>query len=241
MARVKETISDGRVLSLVEAFLEQGILDGLEQWTPNEGTPQGAVLSPLLANLYLNPLDHLMEAEGYEMVRYADDFVLLCQTEGIARRALEMVQIWTKQAGLQLHPEKTHVVDATQKGGFDFLGYHFERGMRWPRQKSMKKLRDTLRPKTKRCNGHSLERIIVTINPVLRGWFNYFKHSHPNVFPQIDGWVRGRLRSILRKRRKGKGRARGDDHHRWPNDLFAAHGLFSLQAAHKAVCQPSPR
>lgn len=234
---VSQRIADGRVKKLLAAYLEQGVLDTSSLWTPEAGTPQGAVISPLLSNIYLNELDHLMAQRGVEMVRYADDFVILCRTETQARLALEWVRDWTAQAGLTLHPEKTHIVDATQRGGFDFLGYHFERGMKWPRKKSMQKLKDAVRAQTRRTSGQSLARIIATLNPILRGWFAYFKHSHWNVFPTVDGWIRMRLRSVLRKRAKRKGRGRGLDHQRWPNTFFAEHGLFSLRSAHATAKQ----
>ena len=241
MDEVKRKIADGRVLEVIEAYLKNSVMDGLERWVPEGGTPQGAVLSPLLSNIYLNPLDHLMRQHGYEMVRYADDFILLCRSEADAQRALEQVQHWTAQAGLTLHPDKTHIVDAAQPGGFDFLGYHFERGQRWPRRKSLAKLKETIREKTPRTSGQSLERIIVTVNRTLQGWFNYFKHSHPRTFAPLDGWVCMRLRSILRKRHGGRGRGSGNDHRRWPNAYFATHGLYSLATAHAVACQSSRR
>lgn len=237
LQRVEEHISDGRVLELLSTYLTQGVLDGMAQWTPESGTPQGAVISPLLSNIYLNPLDHLMAGHGIEMVRYADDFVLLCKTRDDAERALTPVREWVEQNGLLLHPEKTRIVDVRERGGFDFLGYHFERGYKWPRDKSIKKLRETIRGKTKRTNGQSLSCIIADINPVLRGWFEYFKHGHHTVLRQLDSWTRMRLRSILRKRRKLKGRGRGADHHRRPNAYFAAQGLFSLLQARHAAAQ----
>ena len=241
MARVRSRVGDGRVLALVEGFLKQGVLEELELWVPEEGTPQGAVVSPLLSNLYLDPLDHAMAAAGVEMVRYADDFVLLCRSEAEANTALERVRIWTTEVGLTLHPEKTRVVDATQKGGFDFLGYHFERGMRWPRKKSEKKFRDSIRAKTRRNNGHSLRDIVADVNLTVRGWYGYFKHSHWTTFPSLDGWIRMRLRSILRRRIGLKGRGRGSDHQKWPNAFFDRGGLFSLQAAHAGERQSLPR
>jgi RNA-directed DNA polymerase len=241
MARVEEQVSDGRVLDLIGAYLKQEVLDGLEHWSPEGGTPQGAVISPLPSNIYLTPLDHLMADLGIEMVRYADDFVLLCRTREAAQEALGQVRKWVEENGLTLHPEKTCIVDAREPGGFDFLGYHFERGKKWPRKKSLAKLRDAIRAKTRRTSGESLACIIARINPILRGWFEYFKHSHWNVFPGVDGWVRMRLRSILRKRRHGQGRGRGADHHRWPNAYFTAQGLYSLQAAFDAARQPSKR
>lgn len=241
LEEVRGRIADGRVLELIEQYLTNSIMDGLEQWTPQEGTPQGAVLSPLLSNIYLNPLDHLMRQHGYEMVRYADDFIILCRSEAEAQRALEQVQQWTTQAGLTLHPDKTHIVDAEQPGGFDFLGYHFTRGLRWPCQKSRAKFKEAIRVKTPRTSGQSLEVIIDNVNCTLRGWFNYFKHSHRRTFAPLDGWVRMRLRSILRKRRGRRGRGGGNDHRRWPNAYFAAHGLFSLATARAAIGQSSCR
>jgi RNA-directed DNA polymerase len=240
MDRIREKISDGRVLALIERFLKQGILEELKHWTPETGTPQGAVISPLLSNVYLDPLDHRMAEQGFEMVRYADDFVILCRTAQQAEAALALVQQWTADNGLTLHPEKTRIVDV-EADSFDFLGYSLCREHRWPRKKSLTKLKETLRRKTKRTNGHSLGCIIADVNRTLRGWFEYFKHSHKWVFPRLDAWLRMRLRSILRKRAGRKGRGRGWDHHRWKNSFFAEQGLFSLTAAHALACQSSQR
>lgn len=241
IARVEERIADGRVLKLISQFLKQGVLIGGKELEPEAGTPQGGVISPLLANIYLNPLDHLMENAGFEMIRYADDLVIMCQSEAEAGRALELLKIWTAQAGLQLHPDKTRVVDASAPGGFDFLGYHFEQGQKWPSKKSLMKFKDNIRSKTKRTSGQSLERIISLLNQSLRGWFGYFKHSRHNIFKSIDGWTRMRLRSILRRRDGKHGRGRGSDHYRWPNAYFEVRGLFSLASAHAKACQSSRR
>lgn len=228
-AAVAERVADGAVLNLIERFLQQGVMESGKGWSPTEkGTPQGAVLSPLLANIYLNPLDHLMAGKGWEMVRYADDFIILCESQEQAQQALQAVRQWVEQAGLTLHPLKTRIVDTSQTGGFDFLGYHFERGMRWPRQKSLEKFKEAIRQKTQRTRSGSMKQIIEETNRTLRGWINYFKHSIANIFIDLDQWTRGRLRSILRKRHKGKGRARGRDHQRWPNAYFAELGLISL-------------
>jgi RNA-directed DNA polymerase len=231
-------VSDRRVLALVEAFLEQQVLEGGQQWTPIQGTPQGAVISPLLSNIYLDPLDHLMARSGFEMVRYADDFVVLCRTPEEAADALVVVRDWTAQAGLTLHPVKTRLADA-RTDGFEFLGYRFEAGQRWPRAKSLAKFKDTIRAKTKRTTGRSLPMVIASLNPTLRGWFGYFQHSRARTFGTLDGWMRRRLRSLLRKQQKLKGIAdtRGADQTRWPNRFFADHGLFSLQVAYDAVRQ----
>lgn len=237
LAQMKERVADSRVLALLEAFLGQSVMDDLTTWTPESGTPQGAVISPLLANCYLDPLDHLMEQQGYQMVRYADDFVILCRNADEAEAALTLVQQWTADAGLTLHPEKTRLADLDQGDSFDFLGYHFERNRHWPTRTSEKQLRMTLKPKTRRTNGHSLEHLIAEINPILRGWFEYFKHGPRHTYPRIDQWVRMRLRSILRKRSKRKGRGRGYDHNRWPNAYFHEHGLFCLERAWRSYRQ----
>jgi RNA-directed DNA polymerase len=241
LEQVGEKIADGRVLALVDAFLQQRIMEGMKTWTPMGGTPQGAVISPLLSNIYLDPLDQGMAEQGFEMVRYADDFVILCRSEAEAKEALERVKEWTEQAGLTLHPEKTRIVEATQAGGFDFLGYTFAQGQKRPRRKSLKKFKDTIRAKTRRNHGESLKRVIEDLNRTLRGWFGYFQHSHKDTFPTLDSWIRMRLRSILRRRQKQRGRGRGRDHQRWPNAYFAQHGLFSLATAHVLVCQSLAR
>jgi RNA-directed DNA polymerase len=240
MGHLARTVSDGRVLRLVELFLKQGVLDGLREWTPDEGSPQGGGISPLLSNVYLDPLDHLMAAGGFEMVRYADDFVILCRSPEEAANALAEVQQWTAEAGLKLHPTKTKIVDATE-ASFEFLGHRFERGERFPRAKSLTKLKDAIRAETKRTSGKSLERIIATLNPRLRGWFEYFKHSHRYTFDRLDGWLRMRLRSLLRNRQGRDGCGRGLDHQRWPNAFFAEHGLYSFKAAHALARQSSTR
>ncbi len=241
LARVEEKVADGPVLALIAAYLQQGVLEGMKLWQPEAGTPQGAVISPLLSNIYLDPLDHLMAASGYEMVRYADDLVILCRSEAEAQQALVTVQQWTAAAGLTLHPEKTRIMNATKHGGFDFLGYHFERGYRWPRRKSLKKLKDKIRVLTKRNSGQSLQVIISRVNPVTRGWFGYFKHSHHSRLTPLDQWLRMRLRSILRKRAKRRGRARKRDNQLWPNAFFTTQGLFSLANAHALARQSSRR
>jgi RNA-directed DNA polymerase len=237
--RVEEKVSDGAVIAILEGYLKQEVMEPMKRWIPEGGTPQGAVISPLLSNIYLNSLDHEMRDSGMEMVRYADDFVILCQSEAEAEKCLAKAREWTAKAGLQLHPEKTRIVDARQKGGFDFLGYHFERNMKWPRTKSLKKFKDTIRAQTKRTNGQSLQVIIEAVNRSSRGWLEYFKHSQRSTFPPMDSWIRMRLRSILRQRSGRTGRGCGSDHQRWPNAFFSKHGLFSLVTARRQACQSS--
>jgi RNA-directed DNA polymerase len=240
MERVGEKIADGKVLQLIEGMLRAGVMDSVKGWqATKQGSPQGAVISPLLSNIYLNGLDWKMARNGFEMVRYADDFVVLCPSQEEAQKALEQIKQWVEENGLKLHPTKTRLVDASQRGGFDFLGYHFERGRKWPRKKSLDKLKDAIRSKTRRSSGRSIKAICADLNPTLKGWYEYFKHSAAHVFKGIDGYVRGRLRSILRRQTKRKGRARGTDQHRWPNTYFSAVGLFSLEQARTATCRSS--
>jgi RNA-directed DNA polymerase len=174
MAAVGEQVADGAVLELIQRFLKQGVLESGKGWSPtDQGTPQGGVLSPLLANIYLNPLDQVMAGKGWEMIRYADDFILLCKSQEQAQQALQAVRQWVEPAGLILHPTKTRRVDASQAGGFDFPGYHFERGRKWPREKSLAKFKEAIRQKTKRTRPGSMTQIIEESNRTLRGWINY--------------------------------------------------------------------
>jgi len=234
MARVEAKVSDGRVLDLIRGWLKADILKGLETWTPTRGSPQGAVISPLLANIYLDPLDAFVARRGYRMVRYADDFVILCRTHTEAESALADVRAWVNENGLALHPEKTQVGDCRQPGqGFEFLGYRFEAGQRHVRKKSLNKLKDSLRAKTERMRGDSLARIVADLNRTLRGWFGYFKHAHHTTFATLDAFTRRRLRALLRRQEKRPSRMGRslEDHQRWPNAFFAKAGLFALHTA----------
>jgi RNA-directed DNA polymerase len=230
VALMRERIVDGNVLALIQQSLKAGVLEELKGWQPTErGTPQGAVISPLLANLYLNPLDHEVARRVWEMVRYADDFVVLCRTREEADAVLTFLRTWTEAAGLTLHPTKTRIVNALVEG-FDFLGWHFRGRQKWPRKKSLQKLQEKLRPLTRRTNGSSLSEIIAKVNPILRGWYGYFSESHPSGLRGPDGWLRRRLRAMLRKREKRPGYGLSEaDSRSWPNRWFAAHGLFSLE------------
>mgnify|MGYP001374442579 FL=1 len=237
--RIEERISDGRLLELLAGWLRQDIVKGLERWTPTGGTPQGAVISPLLANLYLHPLDERMARLGYRMVRYADDFVILCQSAEQAQMALNEVNVWVNANGLTLHPDKTHVGNCLLEGqGFEFLGYRFEAGKRMVRQKSLQGFKDKIREKTRRTRGDSMARIIADLTPTIRGWYGYFKHAGRRVFPRLDGFIRRRLRAILRKqdKRPGLGRCHAD-HKRWPNAYFAGLGLFTMTEARMSASQ----
>ena len=239
LARVGEHRSDGRLLALIEAFVQQDIVKGLARWTPTGGTPQGAVISPLLANLYRHPLDGHRQRGGYALVRYADDGVVLCRSAGEAEAALAERQRWVAANGLRLDPEKTPIGDCRVAGhGFEFLGYRFEAGQRWVRRKRVHALRERLREKTRRTRGASFQTIIAELNPLLKGWFGYFKQAHPYPFKAMDGCVRRRLRALRRKqaKRPGIGRCRSD-HRRWPNAVCAELGLFTLTEAHACASQ----
>lgn len=238
MNELATEIADGSVLDLIQQFLDQDVLDGMKRWQPERGTPQGAVISPLLANVYLHPVDALMTQEGYRLVRYADDMVILCETQQQAEAAMAKLAQSLQERGLRLHPEKTRIVDATKRPGFDFLGYRFFGNSRYPRPSSEKKLRDNIRRKTPRTSGESIEKVIERVNASLRGWFVYFKNSSRHAFTNIDQYVRMRIRSILRKRSKRKGRGRGLDHFRWPNRyLHHQLGLISLVELHQLARQ----
>jgi RNA-directed DNA polymerase len=242
---IKEQIADKKVLSLIAGYLKQEILeDGIVTLPEGSGTPQGAALSPLLCNIYLNPLDHLMEQSGFKMVRYADDMVIACSSREEAEAALRLLNEWVEANGLELHPDKTRIAELAEIDEyFDFLGYRFKRTKkgrlgRFPSPKSEKRLREKLKKPTRRCNGKSMKEIINRCNKVLKGWYEYFKHTTRWTLKTLDGWVRMRLRSILRKRRKMRGRGRGKDHQRWPNAYFAKLGLFSMYTAWADATSP---
>jgi RNA-directed DNA polymerase len=238
MQEVRREIADGSVLALVEGFLKQSVMDELKEYLTEQGTPQGAVISPLLANIYLHPVDLMLRDGGFEVVRYADDLVILCETEERAREALRLLDEEITRRGLKLHPEKTRIVDITLPGGFDFLGYHFELGRKTPREKSLAKFKDSVRELTPRTAGRSIDAVIKRLNAVVSGWFEYFKHSHVWTFEPLDGWIRSRLRAILLRHKKRRGTGHGYANRRWPNSFFAKHGLFSLSAAHAEASRP---
>ncbi|MDA4131912.1 MAG: group II intron reverse transcriptase/maturase [Thaumarchaeota archaeon] len=238
MEEVGKEVSDPKLLALVRQFVEADIVEELKRWTPERGTPQGAVLSPLLANIYMHEFDQRMLAAGHEVIRYADDFVVTCRTQEEAERVRARAGEILKAMGLELHPEKTRVLD-TRTSRFQFLGYEFwpREGKppgREPRASSLKKIHGTVRRITPRCSGKSVRDIIDDLRPVLKGWYGYYKHSFYNVFDSLDGFVRRRLRSILRKREKRRGTAKNrDDNARYPNALFRRLKYSSLSELHE--------
>jgi RNA-directed DNA polymerase len=234
MDRIRKKVSDGKILNLIELFLKQEIMEDMKRWNPISGTPQGAVLSPLLSNVYLHQLDVTLCRYGGKIIRYADDFVVLCRGKEEAQEALAEIQLWIDQNGLQLSQEKTHIGNCLEAGqGFEFLGYRFEGGCRYVRSKSLKKFKDNIRSKTRRTRGDSIENIISDLNPTIKGWFEYFKHAHHYTFSSLDGLIRRRLRAVLRKQKKRPSSGRTvRDHRQWPNAFFAERGLFTMQDAY---------
>jgi RNA-directed DNA polymerase len=236
---VRSKVADSKVVELLEAYLGQEVMESAKGWTPERGTPQGAVISPLLSNIYPRPAG---------AIAWRSSAMRWCATPTTSSSSVAVTRKpnvpWPRSRNGAPRqdcgsiPKKTRIVDVTQRGGFDFLGYHFERGLRWPSTKSLRKIQDKIRAKTRRTNRHSLQRIISELVPIQRGWFEYFKHSHWSIFEKLDKWIRMRLRSILRHYQKRKGRSRGLDYNRWPNAFFAKQGLYSFMAAHAQAVNP---
>jgi RNA-directed DNA polymerase len=226
--RVAGQIADGKVLDLIRRFLKSGVMEEMNIRHETTGTPQGGIISPLLANIFLHDLDVALEAQGVTWVRYADDVVALCRSREEAERVLEQIRLVLAGLGLKLSPDKTRIVHVDE--GFDYLGWHYQGRHRWPRQKSVKKLRHRLRDLTRRSRPGSVQLICAELATVQRGWFNFFREGNSYaVFQELDGWLRRRLRSLLRRRTKRGGISpRGQDHQRWPTSYFVQHGFFSL-------------
>ena len=235
LALVKQHISDSRMLKLLKLFLDQNILEDLREWSPTGGVPQGAVLSPVLSNLYLNPLDYQMAADGFEMVRYADDFVVLCRSQSEAEEALRLITIWVEVAGLTLHPTKTKIVDS-RADSFAFLGYSFRGDKIYPRRESLAKMKARIKELTPRKRPGSVKLIAAELTSVLRGWFGYFRHCRWTIFKDLDAKIRSRLRRLLLKRHR-KNPKHLPRQQRWPNAYFAKAGLYSLREAHFRFAQ----
>lgn len=237
LAGLESRVSDGKLIDLVRSYLEQGVMESgvlMPEEGGEVGTPQGSPLSPLLANIALHGLDAEVEDSGYALVRYADDFVILCKTQGEAEKALEQVRGWTESHGLALHPEKTRIVDYGAGESFEFLGFLFRKGKCFPRKKSIAKLRASVRAKTPRQSGRSLDAVITDLNRILRGWHRYFRGCPAHAFEGQDSFVRRRLRAMLDRRAGKEPNHRGATHQRWQNRFFDECGLFSMkQAAQK--------
>jgi len=226
--RLAQRVADGKVLDLIRSWLKSGVMEEMTIRHETTGTPQGGIISPVLANIFLHDLDVALEKRGTAWVRYADDVVALCQSREEAEQVLEFIGEILHGLGLKLSLEKTRIVHLDE--GFDYLGWHYQGQQRWPRKKSVDKLRHRLRAMTRRNRPDSVQSICAELAPVQRGWFNFFRAGNSqSTFRMLDGWLRRRLRSLLRRRTKRKGISRGGrDHQRWPNTYFAQHGLFSL-------------
>jgi RNA-directed DNA polymerase len=241
-----ERVSDRRMLKLVRKWLEAGVMEEGRYSETVAGTPQGGVISPLLANVYLHAFDRALSERGFGgLVRYADDFVVVCRSQRQAQAALAAAGEILAGLGLELHPGKTRVVDLREgREGFDFLGWHFrarvsgrllERGIRryylqrWPSQRSLKRIRQKVKARTgrNRASVRDLRELIAELNPILRGWGNYFRTGNASFkFVQIDRYVVRRLRGLLRKR---YGRNLRPGHARlWTNEWLSGLGLYRL-------------
>jgi RNA-directed DNA polymerase len=248
---VKERISDRRVLKLIRQWLEAGVMEDGTVRETLAGTPQGGVISPLLANIYLNKLDRIWAAKCSSLgvlVRYADDFVAMCRTESQAREALRRIGLVMNRLGLTLHPDKTRMVDLRRgKGSFVFLGctirkkrsiqrnprMHFMQ--RWPSPKAMKRIRERVHELTdSRHSGKDVKQIIATLNPVLRGWGNYFRSGNSDgKFNQLDSYVYRRLAQWMGRR----GGQRPQRMEKWTHDRFVDMGLYRLRGTVKYPAQ----
>jgi group II intron reverse transcriptase/maturase len=250
MKRVEVRISDRRVLKLVRQWLQAGVMeDGRTEMAMLSGTPQGGVISPLLSNIYLSYLDTVWQkrcAQLGTLVRYADDFVVMCQTKSDCDEAERRVRMILQRLKLELHPEKTRQVDLSRgRQGFDFLGCHQHKLMsgriwkeygkrvyslqRWPSQKSMKRVRQRVKELTDRkWQGVKDVRVIIDrLNPVLRGWGNYFRTGNATLkFKQVDLYVWLRLRRFM-KERKGRN-LRAGEADAWTLGFFHDLGLHRL-------------
>ena len=221
---VAHQVADGRVIRLIKAMLKAGSC-GQGQFFPSErGTPQGGVASPLLSNILLTPFDREMRLRGYQLTRFADDWVIACKSAAEARAAMDAARRILKQLGVELHPQKTRIVHV--RYGFEFLGYKIKSGWRklhlpaskirsqarqgalyaYPKEKSIRRFMDQVRQRTKRGRPLRTKELIAELNPLLRGWGEYYKRAQVRkLFQRLDGWIRRRIWSHRYRRWRNAG------------------------------------
>lgn len=229
MSCVRRRIADGRVLTLLEAFLTAGVMEDGKLAVSSVGVPQGGVISPWLSNLVLDDLDKVLEAKGYRHVRYADDFVVLCRSREEARQALDDVKEVLGNLGLTLHETKTRLTDFWE--GFEFLGYRFRRYCVGISPRAIERLKAKVRMLTRRQQGRNVDAVLGDLNPVIRGWARYFGMGQvKHVMTHLDRWIRMRVRAFRLKRKCHH------DNWRLPNRRLEKWGLLSLHQ-----CRPPSR
>ena len=240
---VAQRVADGRVLRLIEAMLKAGSYGKGRLFPTKRGTPQGGVVSPMLSNILLTPFDREMRAwRGYQLTRYADDWVITCKSAAEARSAVDVARRILKQLGVELHPQKTRIVHV--RDGFEFLGYKIKRGKKklylpaskirsqarqgalyaYPKEKSIRRFMDQVRQRTKRRAPLTTKELIAELNPLLRGWGEYYKRAHVRLlFNRLDRWIIRRLWSHRFKRWRNAGWKRLP-----PRVIYGEHGLVNL-------------
>ena len=238
---VAQRIADGRVLRLMEAMLKAGSYGQGRLFPTERGTPQGGVVSPLLSNVLLTPFDQEMRRKGYQLTRYADDWVVTCESAAEARAAVAVALRILSELGVQLHPQKTRIVHVRR--GFEFLGYKIKRGRQlrlppgkirsgaqsgelyaYPREKSIRRFMDQVRALTRRRVPLSTQELIKELNPVLRGWGHHYKRAHVRkLFHRLDGWIVRRIRSHRCRRWRNGGWRQLPE-----TKLYSEYGLVNL-------------
>ncbi|MGH9447027.1 MAG: group II intron reverse transcriptase/maturase [Terriglobia bacterium] len=250
---VAQRVADGRVLRLIRAMLKAGSYGRGRLFPSERGTPQGGIVSPLLSNILLTPFDREMRRRGYQLTRYADDWVITCKSAAEARAAVATALRILKHLGVELHPQKTRIVHVQY--GFEFLGYKIKRGKAlrlpkskvrsqarsgalyaYPREKSIRRFKDQVRQRTQRRVPLRTQELIAELNPILRGWGEYYKRAHVRkLFHQLDGWIRRRIWSHrFRRWRNGGWR-------QLPNaKLYGGYGLVNLVGLIPSIASAKP-